>query len=186
MAPTDTPLFDADNHYYEPRDAFTRFIEPRFRDKAIHLVKDETGRDRVMIGDRPFTFLENAYTEQVTKPGALREMLRNLSSGNFSESEVREPLQPEYTNREARLRLMDEQGLQSILLFPTLAVCVEHFMKDDVELAHVTKKWAGLGKELFTSADNYVLEISDSVPPDNPIRQLIMAAVMCIDMVLKE
>ena len=60
------------------------------------------------------------------------------------------------------------------------------FMKDDVELAHVTKKWAGLGKELFTSADNYALELSDDVPPDNPIRQLIMAAVMCIDLVLKE
>ena len=60
------------------------------------------------------------------------------------------------------------------------------FMKDNVELAHVTKKWAGLGKELFTSADNYALELSDDVPPDNPIRQLIMAAVMCIDMVLKE
>jgi uncharacterized protein YxjI len=54
------------------------------------------------------------------------------------------------------------------------------------ELAKVTKKWAGLGKELFTSADNYILQISDSVPPNNPIRQLILAAVMCIDMVLKE
>lgn len=60
------------------------------------------------------------------------------------------------------------------------------FMAGDRELAHVSKKWAGLGKELFTSADNYVLEISDDVPPDNPVRQLIMAAVMCIDMVLKE
>ena len=41
-------------------------------------------------------------------------------------------------------------------------------------------------REFFTSADNYVLEISDSVPPDDVIRQLILAAVMCIDMVLKE
>lgn len=57
---------------------------------------------------------------------------------------------------------------------------------NDTELAHVSKKWAGLGKEFFTSADNYVLNISDSIPPDNPIRQLIMGAVMCIDMVLKE
>ncbi|MFP6762874.1 MAG: phospholipid scramblase-related protein [Planctomycetaceae bacterium] len=56
----------------------------------------------------------------------------------------------------------------------------------DVELAQVSKKWAGLGKELFTSADNYVLNISDSVPEDNPVRQLILGAVMCIDMVLKE
>ena len=56
----------------------------------------------------------------------------------------------------------------------------------DEELAQVSKKWAGLGKELFTSADNYILQISDAVPPDSSLRQLIMAAVMCIDMVLKE
>ncbi|QDT24955.1 phospholipid scramblase-related protein [Gimesia panareensis] len=61
-----------------------------------------------------------------------------------------------------------------------------HFMKDDVEFAHVSKKWSGMGKELFTSADNYVLEMFDTIPQDNPLRQLIMAAVMCIDMVLKE
>ena len=60
------------------------------------------------------------------------------------------------------------------------------FLRGETELAMVSKKWAGLGKELFTSADNYVLQISDQVPPDNPVRQLIMAAVMCIDMVLKE
>lgn len=60
------------------------------------------------------------------------------------------------------------------------------FMNGNQELAHVSKKWAGLGKELFTSADNYMLEISDSVPPENPVRILILAAVMCIDMVLKE
>lgn len=60
------------------------------------------------------------------------------------------------------------------------------FMKGTAELAHVSKKWAGLGKELFTSADNYVLQISENVSAQDPIRQLILAAVMCIDMVLKE
>lgn len=60
------------------------------------------------------------------------------------------------------------------------------FLDGQTELAHVTKKWAGIGKELFTSADNYVLKISDSVPGDNMARLLIVAAVMCIDMVLKE
>jgi len=53
-------------------------------------------------------------------------------------------------------------------------------------LAKVSKKWGGLSKELFTSADNYILQISEEVPPDQPVRQLIMAAVLCIDMVLKE
>jgi len=60
------------------------------------------------------------------------------------------------------------------------------FMAGENQLAKVSKKWAGLGKELFTSADNYMLEVSDSVPPDHPVRQLILAAVMCIDLVLKE
>ena len=60
------------------------------------------------------------------------------------------------------------------------------FMAGETELAHVSKKWAGLGKELFTSADTYMLSISPEVPPENPVRQLILGAVMCIDMVLKE
>lgn len=60
------------------------------------------------------------------------------------------------------------------------------FVSGTQQLARVTKKWAGLGKELFTSADNYVLQIEEHVPPDSPLRQLIVGAVMCIDMVLKE
>jgi|TARA_Y100001934_G_scaffold256243_1_gene324053 uncharacterized protein YxjI len=60
------------------------------------------------------------------------------------------------------------------------------FMAGETEFAHITKKWGGIGKELFTSADNYALEISEAVPADHVARQLILAAVMCIDMVLKE
>ena len=60
------------------------------------------------------------------------------------------------------------------------------FEQNGSVLAEVSKKWAGMGKELFTSADNYVLSVSESVPRDAPVRPLILAAVMCIDMVLKE
>jgi len=60
------------------------------------------------------------------------------------------------------------------------------FMQGDRELASVSKKWAGLGKELFTSADNYMLSIDGAVAADDPARILIVAAVMCIDRVLKE
>ncbi len=60
------------------------------------------------------------------------------------------------------------------------------FVAAGQEMAKVSKQWAGIGKELFTSADNYILQISDDVPPDSSIRQLIMGAVICIDMVLRE
>lgn len=61
-----------------------------------------------------------------------------------------------------------------------------YFKNDGEEFAHVSKKWNGLGKEMFTSADNYILEISRAVPENDDVRKLILAAVMCIDMVLKE
>ncbi|MFH6995797.1 LURP-one-related/scramblase family protein [Flavobacterium sp. FlaQc-48] len=60
------------------------------------------------------------------------------------------------------------------------------FTYENKQLAQVSKKWAGMGKEFFTSADNYVLQIEETVAQDSPLRQLILAAVMCIDMVLKE
>ncbi len=60
------------------------------------------------------------------------------------------------------------------------------FMQGNTELAQVNKKWAGIGRELFTSADNYMLSVNDSVRKEDNVRLLILAAVMCIDMVLKE
>lgn len=60
------------------------------------------------------------------------------------------------------------------------------FVRGNDELAQVNKKWAGIGRELFTSADNYMLTINETVSANDPIRILILAAVMSIDMVLKE
>lgn len=52
------------------------------------------------------------------------------------------------------------------------------------EVARVTKKWAGLGKEAFTTADNYVLEIKQ--PIDDPLLSLVVAAALCVDTALKQ
>ncbi len=57
---------------------------------------------------------------------------------------------------------------------------------DGEVLATISKKWAGVGKELFTTADNYVIIISEAVKENDPVRVLIFGAVMSIDMVLKE
>jgi predicted TIM-barrel fold metal-dependent hydrolase len=123
-------LFDADNHYYEPRDAFTRHIEARWAAKAVRVVEDD-GRDRILIGDQPFTFL-TPYYRTVAPPGSLRELLRNLSSaGSIGDNPRDQPVQPEYISRDARLQVMDEQGVESCIMLPSLGVCVEHFMKHD-------------------------------------------------------
>ena len=128
-------LYDADNHYYEPPDCYTRHIEPKFRDRAIHVEQDDEGRDVVLVGDRPFTFLDHYSFERVARPGALREMLRTMKSegARTSADDTSEPIRPEYIDQQSRLAVMDAQGVETTLLFPTLGVCVEHFMMDDPE-----------------------------------------------------
>jgi predicted TIM-barrel fold metal-dependent hydrolase len=140
-------LFDADNHYYEPRDAFTRYIEPSLRDKAVHTRVDDDGRESVYVGDRPFTFLEHRNFDTVVPPGALRRMLLAMKSGSADVrgTDVTEPMRDEYVRRDARLAVMDRQGIESTFLFPTLAVCVEAFMMDDLEQLygnlHAFNRW---------------------------------------------
>lgn len=55
-----------------------------------------------------------------------------------------------------------------------------------VELGQVSRKWGGLAKELFTSADNYVVHIERARITDVRHVQVMLAAALCIDMVLKE
>ena len=54
------------------------------------------------------------------------------------------------------------------------------------ELGRVTKKWAGLGKELFTNADTYVISIAPAASGRREIAQLLLAAGLAIDTVFKE
>jgi uncharacterized protein YxjI len=57
---------------------------------------------------------------------------------------------------------------------------------DGTEIGRVTKKWAGLGKELFTSADNYVISLSDSHVIRADAMPLLLAAGLAIDTIYKE
>ncbi len=52
------------------------------------------------------------------------------------------------------------------------------------EVARVTKTWAGLGTTLFTTADNFVLEIEE--PLEDPLLSLVVATTLCIDTALKQ
>jgi len=57
--------------------------------------------------------------------------------------------------------------------------------ENDQEIGSVTKKWAGIGKELFTTADNYMISINDDRP--NPEKSmLLLAAGLALDIVYKE
>jgi len=58
--------------------------------------------------------------------------------------------------------------------------------KNGQELGTVTKKWAGIGKELFTSADNYIVSINEGMSKESVIKILLLAAALSIDIIYKE
>ena len=129
---TDGPI-DADNHYYEPLDAFTRHLEPAFRDRGVKPVT-EGKRTWLAIGGRINRFIPNPTFDPIIVPGCLDPLFRGqIPEGVDPRSLMKvEPIRAEYRDRDARLRVMDEQGLGVMLLFPTLGCGVEQALANDI------------------------------------------------------
>lgn len=53
-----------------------------------------------------------------------------------------------------------------------------------VEIARITKTWEGFAKTMFTTADNYVVQIHR--PLEDPLRSLVVAAALGVDTALKQ
>jgi len=124
---------DADQHYYEKLDACTRHLDPRFRDRGIQIVEQGTHK-LLLAGGRLFRFIPNPTFDPVIVPGCLDPMFRGqVPEGVDPRSLSRvERIHAEYQDPEARLAVLDEQGLDRALLFPTLGCGVEQALRLDV------------------------------------------------------
>jgi predicted TIM-barrel fold metal-dependent hydrolase len=124
---------DADNHYYETRDAFTRHIEFRCAERTLRVERDDEGNDRMIIDGRPYVFSDPKY-DKTNPPGSLLASLRDPNRKDYKSSFSADAMLAAYQDRDARLRLMDEQGIDAAILLPSMAVCVEHPIRHDPEL----------------------------------------------------
>jgi predicted TIM-barrel fold metal-dependent hydrolase len=133
------PLFDADNHYYEARDAFTRHLPPRQAQRTVMEVT-VNGRVRHVIGGRLNHAVTNPTFDPVSKPGALYAYFRGNPEGKGLRELLSdaEPIRPEYREPEARLAVMDAQQMEGAWLFPTLGVMYEEALKHDPEAVGIT------------------------------------------------
>ena len=99
-------IFDADNHYYEAHDAFTRHVPKRMRSRCVEWIELEGGRKYQVVG------------------GKIDR------SGNPTFNPISTP---EYMDRDTRITRMDAQGQAGAWLFPTLGVLYEEPLKKDVD-----------------------------------------------------
>ncbi|HUO38960.1 MAG TPA: amidohydrolase family protein, partial [Mycobacterium sp.] len=130
------PVFDADNHMYEPQEALTKFL-PDKRKNVIAYVQVR-GRTKIVVRGHISEYIPNPTFEVVARPGAQEEYFRHGSGGKSYREVLGEPMKaiPAFGEPGPRLEVMDELGIDYALMFPTLASLVEERMKDDPELIH--------------------------------------------------
>lgn len=134
--PLTTDVWDADNHFYETVDAFTRHLGPEHR-RAIQYV-EVAGRTKIAIRGRISEYIPNPTFDVVASPGAWEDYFRGRNPDGASMRDLARPIacRAEFRDPARRLALLDEQGIAAALMFPTLASLLEERMKDDIVLTH--------------------------------------------------
>ncbi len=147
MSFTELPykVFDCDFHFYETADSFTRYL-PKEYARLVRLANID-GRTKMIVRDRVSDYIPNPTFEVVAEPGSGFEYFsgRNVQGRSFRE--IVRPMRaiPEFTDRDARLALMDRMHIQATVNFPTLASIIEVNFMDDPEasqvLVHAFNQW---------------------------------------------
>jgi len=124
--------FDADNHYYEALDAFTRHLDPKHARRTLQWAEID-GRKYHVLAGKVSHAVKNPTFDPIAKAGAMHEYFRGNPNGKnpIEFLRAREPICPEYRGSEARVNVMDRQGLEACWLFPTLGVLYEELLKHD-------------------------------------------------------
>ncbi|MBX3283911.1 MAG: amidohydrolase family protein [Actinobacteria bacterium] len=124
--------FDADNHYYEALDAFSRHLDPRHASRVFEWAQIGR-RSYPVLGGQVFRGVKNATFDPVAYPGVLADYFRGNPNGDdpLELLSRHEPIRPEYRDRDARLATMDAHGLEKVWLFPTLGMIYEDPLKHD-------------------------------------------------------
>ena len=106
--------FDADNHYYEALDAFSRHLDPQHATRVFQWAQID-GRTYPVLGGRVFRGVKNATFDPVALPGVLSDYFRGNPHGEDPVELLRrhEPIRPAYRDRDARLATLDEHGLDA-------------------------------------------------------------------------
>lgn len=121
---------DADGHVLEPADLWETYLEARHRDRALRIGRDADGLEQLEIGGAPSKMTRKGYpatlgrmgqTEvEAFRPHPDRTYAANMPFGACDAVE--------------RLALLDAEGLDAAVLYPTLGILWEAEL-DDAELS---------------------------------------------------
>lgn len=158
---------DADGHILEPRDTWIKYIAPRFRDRAIRIDHDDKGLEVLLVDGK---ILEAVHGRLAGLGGIEMDPAELLTTGLLK---YEDGCPPGSYDPAARLKILDQEGIDVALLYPTIGICWEGHVQD-ATLAHA-----------YTEAYNRWLEDFCSHDPRRlvPIMHLNL---LDVDLALKE
>jgi len=118
------PVVDADGHILEPADLWLKYIDPKYRDRAIRIDHDEKGWEVLLFDNKPAEVVRGTLgalggvgmnAEELLTPGK-KTYIDGCPLGSY------EP--------KARLKVMDEEGIDIALLYPTISIFWEGWVQD--------------------------------------------------------
>ena len=117
-------VVDADGHVLEPADTWLKYLDPQYRDRAIRIDRDEHGYEVLLIDGQPLKTLRG----QLGALGGIdMDAAKLLTRGQISYAEGSPP---GAYDPAARLRVMDAEGIDAVLLYPTIGICWEGHVTD--------------------------------------------------------
>src|ERR1700745_2594666 len=130
-------VFDGDNHMYKPRAALTACLPPEYK-SAIRYVEVD-GRTKIATLGQISEYIPNPTFDKVDAPGAQEDYFHNGNPEGKSHREILgKAIEATPAMREPapRLALMDQQGLDKSMMYPTLASLLEERFRDHPEATH--------------------------------------------------
>lgn len=119
-----SPVVDADGHVMEPADMWLRYIDPAFRDRAIRIDRDDNDYEVLLIDNRP---LELVRGHMGVLGGIGMDPVALLENGKLTYADG---CPAGGYDPQARLKVMDDEGIDVAMLYPTLGICWEGAVRD--------------------------------------------------------
>ena len=118
---------DADGHVLEPVDTWERYIDPAFRDRALRVGIDDDGFENLFIDGKPTRMLKGrlgALGGVEADPAEKRE-LQIPGKRSYAQGAP-----PGSYDPAARLEVLDSEGIDKVLLYPTIGITWEASVSD--------------------------------------------------------
>ncbi len=151
---------DADGHVLEPRDTWLKYLDPEYRDRPIQMVMEEKG-EVLLVDGKPVRKLRN---RTVLLGGIDHDPDVLLRGGHHMVYEDGCPAGG--YDPVARIKVMDEEGIDISLLYPTIGICWEGKVTD-----------AGLATAYTRAYNRWLVEFCSH----NPRRLVPIAHISLLD-----